>query len=171
MKNKEYLKNNLKWRRIKMVYAAVRVRGIVNIKPDIRKTLQLLRLTRVNHCVILEETPSIKGMLQIAKDYITWGEIDQDILSKLIIHRGKLDGDKEVSENYIKSATSYNTIDKLSQAIIKGKFKYSNISNVKPVFRLNPPKKGYEGIKRSFVNKGALGYRGKKINKLIERMV
>ena len=154
-----------------MVYAAVRIRGTVNIKPDIKKTLQLLRLTRVNHCVILEETPSIKGMLQIAKDYITWGEIDQDVLSKLIINRGKLEGDKEVSESYIKSATSYNTIDKLSQAIIKGKFKYSNISNVKPVFRLNPPKKGYEGIKRSFVNKGALGYRGEKINKLIERMV
>jgi large subunit ribosomal protein L30 len=110
-------------------------------------------------------------MLQIAKDYITWGEIDQDTLSKLIINRGKLEGDKEVSESYIKSATSYTTIDKLSQAIIKGKFKYSNISNVKPVFRLNPPKKGYEGIKRSFINKGALGYRGEKINKLIERMV
>jgi len=42
---------------------------------------------------------------------------------------------------------------------------------VKPIFRLNPPKKGYEGIKRSFVNKGALGYRGKEINKLIERMI
>ena len=154
-----------------MVYAAVRVRGTVNIKPDIKKTLQLLRLTRVNHCVILEETSSIKGMLQIAKDYVTWGEIDPDVLSQLIFHRGKLDGDKEVSENYIKSATSYNTIDKLSQAIIKGKFKYTNISNVKPVFRLNPPKKGYEGIKRSFVNKGALGYRGKNINKLIERMI
>lgn len=154
-----------------MVFAAVRIRGIVNVKPDIKRTLQLLRLTRSNHCVLLEENASIKGMLQIAKDYITWGEIDKAILSELIGSRGKLEGDKDLTEDYIKSATSYNNLEKLSQAIIDNKFKYKDIPNVKPIFRLSPPKKGYEGIKRSFVNKGALGYRRKEINKLLERMI
>ena len=154
-----------------MVFAAVRVRGIVNVKPDIKRTLQLFRLTRVNHCVLLEENASIKGMLQIAKDYITWGEIDKAILSELIGSRGKLEGDKDLTEDYIKSATSYNNLEKLSQAIIDNKFKYKDIPNVKPIFRLSPPKNGYEGIKRSFVNKGALGYRRKEINKLLERMI
>jgi len=154
-----------------MVFAAVRVRGIVNVKPDIKRTLQLFRLTKVNHCVLLEENASIKGMLQIAKDYITWGEIDKSILSELIGSRGKLEGDKDITEDYIKSATSYNNLEKLSQAIIDNKFKYKDIPNVKPIFRLSPPKKGYEGIKRSFVNKGALGYRKKEINKLLERMI
>jgi len=60
-----------------MTYAAVRVRGIVNVKPDIKRTLQLFNLTRVNHCVILEENKSTKGMLQVAKDYITWGYFDK----------------------------------------------------------------------------------------------
>jgi large subunit ribosomal protein L30 len=154
-----------------MTYAAVRVRGAVNIKPDIRKTLQLLNLTKVNHCVILEEKPSIKGMLQVVKDYVTWGEVDKDILNKLIITRGKLEGDKELTENHLKSATSYNSIDKLSQAIIDKKIRFKDIPNVKPIFRLSPPKKGYEGIKKSYSKKGALGYRGKDINKLIERMI
>jgi large subunit ribosomal protein L30 len=154
-----------------MTYAAVRVRGQINIKPDIKKTLNLLNLTRVNHCVILEEKPTIKGMLHVAKDYITWGEVEKDILVKLMTKRGKLEGDKELTEKHLKSATSYDTIDKLSQAIIENKFKYKEIPNIKPIFRLNPPKKGYEGIKRAFVNKGALGYRGKDINKLIERMI
>ena len=154
-----------------MVFAAVRVRGIVNVKPDIKRTLQLFRLTRVNHCVLLEENASIKGMLQIAKDYITWGEIDKAILSELLGSRGKLEGDKNLTEDYIKSATSYNNLEKLSQAIIDNKFKYKDIPNVKPIFRLSPPKKGYEGIKKSFVNKGALGYRRKEINKLLERMI
>ncbi len=154
-----------------MAYTVVRVRGIVNVKPDIKKTLQLLNLTRVNHCVLLEEKPSIKGMLQIAKDYITWGEIEKDMLSKLITLRGKLVGDKELTNDYLKSATSYDGIDKLSQAILDNKIKYKDIPNVKPIFRLNPPKNGYEGIKRSFANKGALGYRGKEINKLIKRMI
>jgi len=154
-----------------MVFAAVRIRGIVNVKPDIKRTLQLLRLTRSNHCVLLEENASIKGMLQIAKDYITWGEIDGEVLSKLMDTRGKLEGNVDITEDYVKSATPYNNFEKLSQAIMDNKFKYKDISNVKPIFRLNPPKKGYEGIKRSFVNKGALGYRGKDINRLLERMI
>ena len=154
-----------------MTYAAVRVRGTVNVNPDIKRTLQLLNLTRANHCVLLEEKPSIKGMLQVAKDYVTWGEIEKDVLSKLISSRGKIEGDKELTDDYIKSATSYDGVNKLSQAIIDNKFKYKDIPNVKPIFRLNPPKKGYEGIKRSFANKGALGYRGKEINKLITKMI
>jgi len=154
-----------------MTYAAVRVRGTINVKPDIKKTLQLLRLHKVNHCVLLEEKPTIKGMLQVAKDYITWGEIDKTVLTKLITNRGRLKGDKKITDEYIKSATTYDNIDKLAQAIVDNKFKYKDLPDVKPVFRLNPPKKGYEGIKRSFTEKGALGYRGKEINKLIEKMI
>ena len=154
-----------------MAYAVVRVRGIVNVNPDIKRTLQLFRLTRVNHCVLLEENANTKGMLQVAKDYITWGTIEKESLTKLIKSRGKLEGDKELTEEYLKSATSYNSIEKLSQAIMDNKFKYKDIPSVKPIFRLNPPKNGYEGIKRSFKNGGALGYRGKEINKLIEKMV
>ncbi len=43
-----------------MVYAVIRVRGTVNIKPDIKKTMQLLRLTRANHCVLLEENAGLQ---------------------------------------------------------------------------------------------------------------
>ena len=39
------------------------------------------------------------------------------------------------------------------------------------LFRLPIPKKGYKGIKKSFANKGTLGYRGIEINKLIEKMI
>jgi large subunit ribosomal protein L30 len=154
-----------------MTYIAVRVRGTVNVNPDIKKTLQLLNLTRTNHCVLLDENASVKGMLQVAKDFITWGEIDKDILTKLITTRGKLEGDKELTEEYIKSATSHKDIKQLSEAIVGNKFKYKEIPGVKPIFRLNPPKKGYQSIKKSFTNKGALGYRGKEINKLIVRMI
>jgi len=154
-----------------MTYAAVRIRGVININPDIKKTMELMNLTRANHCVLLDEQPSAKGMLQTAKDYITWGEIDKEVLTKLITSRGKLVGDKQVTDEYIKSATSYSSIDKISQAIIDSKIKYKEIPSIKPIFRLNPPRKGYEGIKRSFQNKGALGYRGNKINKLIEKMI
>jgi large subunit ribosomal protein L30 len=154
-----------------MTYAAIRIRGLVNINSEIKKTLNLLNLTRANHCVLLEENPSVKGMLQVAKDYITWGEIEKDLLIKLVSSRGKIKGDKTVDNEYLKKSTKYGNIDKLSQAIMENKIKYKEIPDIKPIFRLTPPRKGYEGIKRSFKNKGALGYRGKEINKLIERMI
>ena len=154
-----------------MVFAIIRVRGIVNVNPDIKRTLELLRLTKVNHCTLLEENKVYKGMLQMVKDYATWGELDKETLPKLIKSRGMLVGNKQITEEYLKSATSYDSVEKLSQAILDNKFKYKEIPDIKPLFRLSPPKKGYEGIKRSFRNGGALGYRGKEINKLIGRMI
>jgi large subunit ribosomal protein L30 len=154
-----------------MVYAVIRVRGTVNIKPDIKKTMQLLRLTRANHCVLIEENVVYKGMLQMVKDYTTWGEINKDTLIKLISTRGKLIGDKSLTAEYLKTTTPYDSYEKLSEAILENKVKYKEIPSVKPVFRLNPPKKGHRTIKRSFVNKGSLGYRKSEINKLIERML
>lgn len=154
-----------------MVYAVVRVRGTVNVRYDIKKTLEMLRLTRVNHCVLIEEDDTYKGMLQKAKDYITWGEIDRDTLVELIRKRGKLIGDKPLDDEYIKRATSYGSVEDLVDGILDGKIRYRDIPDVKPVFRLSPPRKGYEGIKRSYSVGGALGYRGKEINDLIKRML
>ena len=154
-----------------MTYAVIRIRGTINIKPDIKKTLQLLNLTRANHCVLIEDTSSIKGMLQVVKDYVTWGEIEKGTLIKLIKDKGRLEGNKLITEDHLKFATSYKDIGNLVEAILSKKLKFKEIPNVKPVFRLNPPKKGYGSIKRAYSKKGALGYRGKEINKLIEKML
>ena len=154
-----------------MVYAVIRVRGIVNVKPDIKKTLQLLCLTRANHCVLIEETPSNKGMLQNAKDYITWGEVSKETIAQLLTKRGRLTGDKLISNDHIKAATSYKDIESLAAALAANKVTLKEIPDVKKVFRLHPPIKGLEGIKRSYANKGALGYRGEQMNQLVERML
>jgi large subunit ribosomal protein L30 len=154
-----------------MVFAVVRVRGTVNVKPDIKQTLALLQLTRVNHCVLVDESKVYKGMLQKVKDYTTWGEIDQETLKDLIGTRGRLQGDKPLSDEYLKSSTSFESVEKLSKAILEKQFHYKEIPEIKPLFRLNPPKKGHRSIKRSFGKKGALGYRGKSINQLIQSMI
>lgn len=154
-----------------MVYAVIRVRGTVNVKPDIKKTLQLMNLTRANHCILIDESSSSRGMLQIIKDYVTWGEITDETVSMLLKKRGRLMGDKPLTDDHVKTATSYKTIDELSKAITKGEVKINEVPEMKKVFRLHPPLKGYEGIKRSVVNKGALGYRGAKITDLLEKMM
>jgi large subunit ribosomal protein L30 len=154
-----------------MVYAVVRVRGTVNVKPDIKKTMQLLRLTRANHCVLLQENVVYKGMLQQVKDYTTWGEINKETLIKLLSSRGKLSGDKPFTEEYLKKATSYQSFEQLADALLGNTISLKEIPEVKPLFRLNPPKKGHRTVKRPFVKKGSLGYRKDAINSLIERML
>ncbi|MCR3883747.1 MAG: uL30 family ribosomal protein, partial [Methanothrix sp.] len=44
------------------MYAIVRLRGSVNTKPDIKDTLKMLRLHRINHCVVVPESPHYRGM-------------------------------------------------------------------------------------------------------------
>jgi len=125
----------------------------------------------VNHCALIEENPVSKGMLQMVKDYTTWGELSSETLIKLIESRGRLMGDKPVSDEYLQASTSFKTIKDLAKALIDNKALYKDLPEIKPLFRLSPPKRGYEGIKRSVQKGGALGYRGKDINALIERML
>jgi large subunit ribosomal protein L30 len=154
-----------------MIYAVIRVRGSVNVKSDIKDTLKMLRLNSINHCVLLPKTESYSGMLQKVKDYVTWGEIAPQTLAKMIIHRGKLIGDKKISDKYIKANTKYKSIMSLAKAILEGETKYQDLKDIKPVIRLHPPRKGYRGVKKSYELGGALGYRGEDINKLIDKMI
>jgi 50S ribosomal protein L30P, archaeal len=154
-----------------MAYAVVRVRGQPDVNRDIQYTMGLLGLTRVNHCVVVPENPSTKGMLQMVKDYCTWGEIDQETLSAMIRTRGKLSGDKDITDDYLKEKTGFASVEDLSKAIIENEYRMRDVEDAKPVFRLHPPIKGYEGNKRSYTNGGALGYRGEAINDLINRML
>jgi large subunit ribosomal protein L30 len=153
--------------------AVVRVRGKVHVRKDIADTLKLLNLTRVNHCTVIDNRPEYKGMINKAKDYITWGEITPETLKKLITKRGRLKGDLRITDEYIKKNSGFNSVDNFIGAISENKTGLKGLNGMKPVFRLRPPKKGYEraGIKQPFSLGGALGYRGEKINALLERMI
>lgn len=140
--------------------AVVRIRGLVGVKKDIISTLLMLRLDRVNHCVIVPKNPNFEGMLEKAKYFITWGEIDKETLEKLVAKRGRLAGDERI--------TDVSRAKETAQMILSGK-KVAE-TGIKPVFRLSPPSKGYRSIK-SLYPKGSLGYRGVKINELLKRMI
>ena len=131
----------------------------------------MLRLNRVNHCVIIPEIPEYEGMLKKSKDYITWGEIDEKILKELLTTRGKIVGGKPITDKHIKSNSKFKSLSDLSAAIMKDDAKLMDVKDVKPVLRLHPPRRGYEGVKRPFSMGGALGYRGMKINDLLRRMI
>jgi len=74
----------------------------------------------------------------------------------------------------IKDYSTYGEIDADTyKLLVEKRGEKNEKGELKKYFRLNSPKKGFErkGIKVSFTKGGALGYRGKKINDLIKRMV
>ena len=152
-----------------MSWAVVRVRGSVNVNPKIKETMKLMKLNRVNHCVIIPENDTYTGMLNIIKDYVTWGEIDLETTELLLQSSGKSSGNTEFAKEHLKE-TSFKTMKALAKGLTEGKTVMRDVPGLKPLFRLHPPRKGYEGIKRSFKEGGALGYRAEKINALLRRM-
>ena len=56
------------------------------------------------------------------------------------------------------------------KGVIDSKVKLVDVG-IKPVFRLHPPRKGYEDIRLSFNEGGSLGYRGEEIKDLAKRML
>jgi len=142
------------------MYAVVRIRGGVKTRKEIKDTMDMLRLTRVNHCVIVRKDPKMDGMIKKVKDFVTWGEINDKTLEKLVAERGRMAGDRKPSEKEAKDVLD----------VLKKKKSAKDVDGFKPVFRLSPPRKGYEGIKSPYP-KGALGFRGEKINELLERMM
>lgn len=151
------------------MFFVVRVRGTTGVKKGISDTLKMLRLTRINHGVLVEDTPSLDGMLQKAKDYITWGEIDSETLAEIISKRGEFVGGIRVTDELLAENTDYSSCEDLANALIEGNVKENDI-DMKPVFRLHPPRKGYESIRRSINEGGSLGYRGDSIKDLIKKM-
>lgn len=126
-------------------------------QTPIQVTLDLLKLTKKNHCVLFTANPALQGMLQKVKDYVTWGEISDNTYKLLLEKRGKL-FEGPLTDRQNKYSYNYSEI---------------NGQKYKSYFTLNPPRKGFgrKGIKVAFQAGGALGYRGEKINDLLERMI
>lgn len=104
--------------------AVIRIRGVRNMKPRQKKTFELLRIERPNHCVVVDATPQTMGMLNVVKDYVTFGKVSDKTLSALDAKRGKAKPEASLP-----------------------KTGNPETENRKPVYRLHPPKKGMKDIK------------------------
>lgn len=142
------------------MFAVVRVRGRVDLRRDFRETLEILKLNRVNSCILVPKNPTSEGMIKKVRDFVTWGEINQKTMERLVSERGRLAGNKKIDGKKLSDALSH---------LKKGEGP-SKIEGMKPVFRLSPPKGGFKFIKKPYP-KGGLGYRGEKINELLEKML
>lgn len=144
------------------VIAVIRIKGEVKVKPNIKATLDNLRLRRKYTCVLINSSnKSIMGMVEKVKYSVAYGEIEKETLIKLIKERVKIiripnkKHDKKINP------------EEIAESIIEGK----NLIEMgfKPFFRLHPPRGGIKS--KLQYPKGVLGNNSKDINKLIERML
>ncbi|MBD3260811.1 MAG: 50S ribosomal protein L30 [Candidatus Altiarchaeales archaeon] len=155
------------------LYAVLRVRGRVHVRQKTADTLRHIGLTRVNHLVLMPKDEVNQGMIKKAAEYVTWGEINKKTLKKLIERRGRLSGDRKITDDYVADNSEYNSLSEFTEKLLAGEAKTSDLKGMKKVFRLNPPVGGWDrkGIKKHVNQGGALGYRRSDVNKLIERMI
>ncbi len=151
--------------------AVVKVRGSIRAQREARETLDRLHLARSNHTVLVDNRPSYMGMLYRVQNYVTWGEVSKETVTLLLKKRGRLAGGKKLTDKYAQKI-GYKSLDALADAIVSCTAEYPKLPDVQPIFKLPPPSKGFKGkTKKSFSAGGEAGYRGEKINELIERMV
>ena len=129
--------------------AVIRIRGQVRIPTVVKSTLEMLRLYNTNFCVLIEPTVVNMGMIKKVKDFITYGEVNEDMLTELISKRGQ-----EFKGN------------------LNHKKKYYEIDGKKycKYFRLHPARGGLKSIKKPYPH-GSLGNRRDKIVDLLKRMI
>ncbi len=151
--------------------AVVRIRGEPDLKKEVRDTLKMLNLDRVNQCSVVSDESTYRGMLDRCKEAVTWGDLDSEVFERLLLERGEFEGGEEVSDDSVEERTSFDSVKDVVEAVYEDDLDLSDIDSLKPVFRLHPPKKGYNSVNRSFENGGAKGFRGEKINDLIMRMI
>jgi len=133
----------------------IRITGMVNMNEDAENTLSRLRLRRKYACTIIDDTQEVKGMVQKVRNFIAYGEIDKPTLIELIKARGKSLNNKKIDA------------EKVADLILKNK-SFEN-TEIKPFFRLHPPRGGIKS--KEHFPKGVLGDNKEKINELIRRML
>jgi len=147
----------------------VRVRGSIHARHDIVDTLRILHLTRANHATVVPERAEFRGMITRVQGYVTWGEADPKTVGLLLEHRGVTEAGGALTPEAIQAVGGTQNLDDLAARVAKEGL--PPVAGLRPLFRLTPPRGGWRSTKKPFARGGALGYRGAKINELVQRMV
>lgn len=149
-------------------HLVIRLRGEMGAAPEILDTLKRMNLPSKYSATLIADTPSNVGMINKVADYITWGEIDQPSLVDLLKKRGRLPGEKRLTEETIKEL-SLGSYEDIAERMLK---EGSVLPPLKSTFRLTPPSGGFKGhITRHLKSGGELGYRGQAIADLMKKMI
>merc|ERR1712207_4803 len=156
----------------------MRIRGINQVAPKVKKVLQLFRLRQINNGVFIKLNKATIAMLRICEPYFAWGTPNLKSVRELIYKRGfvKIDGKRTptTSNDLIEQQLGCHGIicveDLVHEIMTVGpNFKYA--SNFLWPFKLNTPTGGWRKKTNHFVEGGDFGCREVKINNLLRNMV
>jgi len=156
----------------------IRIRGINQIHPKVRKALQLFRLRQINNGVFVKLNKATVNMLRICEPHIAWGYPNLKSVRELIYKRGfaKVDHKRAplTSNNIIEKSLGRKGLicmeDLVHEIFTVGKsFKYA--SNFLWPFKLNTPTGGWRKKTNHYVEGGDFGCREDRINALLRKMV
>merc|ERR1712099_190115 len=161
----------------KLVFV-MRIRGINQVSPKVKKVLQLLRLRQINNCVFIKMNKATQNMLRICEPYITYGSPNLKAVRDLVYKRGfvKVDGNRtpitsnDIIEGKLGKMGIICVEDLIHEVFTVGpNFKYA--SNFLWPFKLNNPTGGWRKKTNHFVEGGDFGCREYKINDLLKKMI
>jgi LSU ribosomal protein L30P len=152
--------------------ALVQLRGEVNIDRDIRDTLTMLNLGRVNHATFIPEDPTYEGMVTKVNDYVAHGQPSNDTVALLLRRRGETATGEPVTDEWVTNSntTDADDVDTLAAALTAGETTLQD-AGLSPTLRLHPPRGGHDGIKQPATTGGQLGvHEPDAIDDLLEAM-
>ena len=156
----------------------IRLKGINDINPKMRKVLQLLRIRQIFNGVFVKLNKSTINLLRVCEPYIMYGYPTYETISKLVYKRGYL---KEKhsripisnNEQIEKKLGKYGImcVEDLIHEVATCGAHFKEASNFLWPFKLNPPKGGMDAKRHHFIQGGDWGNREEKINDLISKMI
>jgi large subunit ribosomal protein L30 len=147
----------------------VNMRGLVNTRTTVRDTLKLLNIETRFRATVVPDTPSHRGMLEMAKEHVAWCEADSELLTKLLEKRGRAEGKTAINQDVLK-VLGYKNLGDLAKALSDGEITL-NALGVKPSFTLNSPKGGFKrSIRRMHSQGGILGH-NPELPKIVQAMI
>jgi 60S ribosomal protein uL30 len=155
----------------------IRIRGINQVSPKVKKALQLLRLRQINNGVFVKLNKSTLNILRLVEPYISWGYPNLKTVRELVYKRGfaKVDHqriaitDNSIIEQSLGSANIICVEDLIHEIVSVGEnFKKAN--NFLWPFKLSCPTGGMRNKTNHFVEGGDHGNREDFINQLVRKM-
>lgn len=142
--------------------AIIRIVGHVKVSVDLKETLYRMRIHRKFTLALLPSNEATTHLLQTVRNFVAYGDITKETLKELILKRSKpIDAKKKLDEK---------NIDAIVESVLTGKKTLADY-NIKPFFRLHPPRGGIDARLHFPKKKGVLGDNKDEINDLIRRML
>ena len=69
--------------------AVIRIAGLVGKSGEVNHTLDMLHLKQKFACTVVENTPTIFGMIKKLEPFVTYGEITDETYKSLVEKRGE----------------------------------------------------------------------------------